>query len=408
MDFDRCLERDLQPTSLMLNRIVNQISSAEHLHSAPYYFFKLRHLPNGYFIRQWTVHNFVRKCLENDPKVIMSALKFKGNFGIFPDVHCLNLLVDHFLKADNVKDALTSASELFLLEHLDNEISQVLALEAAIKYLEEKSSDLLLEGEDLETRRNFAAIVYMIGEHRSDHNLTLIGLSLLGKIEIDEGLPAVHENPWGPLSFEEGYLERALALLENSSSTAVSKQCVDLLTKCCPTEGDLVARVESAVEELREKNLISEDSSLTLVGISSALKSRLPALEVEDTKSLEKLAAAWQSEHEELIGCEEELLNEKAEERASYYKGIEIEAKAHAQAIVELAFYDKTLTEEEEEPADLAVYLKKNYVRGSLCELDLLERLRLKRKVHRDPIVFPPMFTGRTAFPTQQQQQAQE
>ena len=89
--------------------------------------------------------------------------------------------------------------------------------------------------------------------------------------------------------------------------------------------------------------MLQEDSSLTLVGISSALKSRLPALEVEDTKSLEKLAAAWQSEHEELIGCEEELLNEKAEERASYYKGIEIEAKAHAQAIVELGFYDKTL-----------------------------------------------------------------
>ena len=53
-------------------------------------------------------------------------------------------------------------------------------------------------GRNLVRELNLSITLFLSsGEHRSDHNLTLIGLSLLGKIEIDEGLPAVHENPWG-------------------------------------------------------------------------------------------------------------------------------------------------------------------------------------------------------------------
>lgn len=388
MDFDHCIERGYQTTSLMLNRLVNEASLKEHIEAIPYYLYKFRHSANGYYLRPWTVHNFVMKSLQHNVGVITDVLKHKVPYGVFPHVYSFNLILDHFLKESNYQDAMSCASHLFLLEYLDNEVAQTLSLEAVNKYWEENlNSNLIPEIEDLEVQRNLAGILYTIGVLRSQTNITVIGLSLLGKIEKEHDIRAVYQEPWAPLPWSEGYLQNALDTLA-SCSEPISQQCVDIVLHCCSEDEELSARAENIVEKLREKDLVNNDENSTLNGICESMKNQLPEFESKEIKqSLTKVCDDWSKEHQLLVECENEMRAEIEEKRLLYKENKEIDDQAHQMAVVELGFYDLEKEKIEEGNMELKVYLQENYVAGSLSELEITERMRSKAETVKDPVI---------------------
>lgn len=388
MDFDHCIERGYQTTSLMLNRLVNESTTKEHVQALPYYLYNFRHSPNGYYLRPWTVHNFVKKSLELEPDVIAETLKHDAPYGIFPDDFSLNLVVDSFLKSGNLEEAMSSTSKLFLLEYFDNQVSQTLALDVLVKkYWGNKSNcKSLTDFENLESERNVAGILYTIGVTRSDQNLMLMGLSLLGKIESENGIRAVHQEPWAPLPWEEGYLQRAINLLI-SSSTPLSQECVDVLMKCCEKSENLLAEAESAVASAKEKNLISDQDKFTLQGISQSLIKKLPEFEKNHIKILDEISHQWGNESKLLLAAEQEIRNELEQDRVNYYNDKKLEEEAHQMAVIELGFYDLEKKDTDIEPDDLDDHLRKNYVNGSLAELDIVERMRTKINAEKNPVI---------------------
>jgi len=275
---------------------------------------------------------------------------------------------------------------MFILEYLDNEVAQVLSIEAVTNYWNDNLTDFLPEINNVATLRDMAGILYTTGVIRSDKNLVIIGLTLLGKIEKEHGIRAVYQEPWAPLPWSENYLQKALDELKGCSEQ-ISQQCVDILSSCCSEDEELVTKVQATVEDLKGRGLITNEEKLTLNGICASLKEQLPRFESDHIKLLDKIASDWAKEHELLMECEKEMVTEVDEKRLEYKKQLEIEEKAHQMAVVELGFYDLEKKESDQSAQDLEFYLRDNYVKGSFEELEIVERLRQKTNSVKNPLL---------------------
>merc|ERR1719322_51600 len=385
MDMNYCIERGYLFTSFMLDRTISALSDEKQISAIPYYLYKFRHSINGYYLKPWTIHNFVKKSLSSNSEVIFDLLTHKTQYGVFPDVHTMNILVDHFLKNENSLDAFKASSEIFLQEHLDNEICQALAIESVVKYWEDHlDSDPSFKIEDLKMQRDFAGIIFTVGQLTSNVNLSIIGGSLLGRIEKESGILCVHQDPWGPLNWNEGYLERAVDLL-TTSDQKISRQSVEVVKRCCEQSEDLLMKLEEVIKDLEVKDLITDEDEMTLRGICQSMKTDLPQIEEAEIMKMKLIQEGWKKEFDSLNAAEVEIRSEISEKRSSYYKMKEIEEKAHLKAVVQLGFYDLQKPETKEEPEDIE--LRSNYVDGSMLELDIIERARQKNNIKKDPIV---------------------
>jgi len=389
MDFDHCLERGYPATSLMIDRMVNEVSTKEHMEALRYYVYNFRHSVNGYYLRPWTIHNIVEKSMKLDSSIVLNMLTHRAPYGVFPNVYSINLLINKLIKEENTKDSLFVAFHLFLLEMLDNKVSQVLVMQCVKKYWNENCTDdsCVPTFENIEEQRNIAGILYTIGTLTSDTNLSAIGLAMLGKIEKENGILSVFQHTWAPLPDEEGYLERAVDCI-SSASDNVSQQCLDVVESCLAGDEDFLTKFKEQVKNLQEKNLVSDEEKLSISGRADVMLSQLPKYEADHvTSELEETAREWGDEREALLNAELELRREVERERTEHKRRVEVEEEAHQMAVVELGFYDLERKEKTVDESELKPELRSNYVDGSLNELDIIERMRENLQVEKNPVI---------------------
>jgi len=83
-----------------------------------------------------THHAVVRLLVaSNSINDLIRILKDRLNYGIFPDYYLCNLLMDRFIKENDIRNAAVIASNQMLQEELDNDITKAMGLYSCLKYI---------------------------------------------------------------------------------------------------------------------------------------------------------------------------------------------------------------------------------------------------------------------------------
>ncbi|XP_033828676.2 28S ribosomal protein S27, mitochondrial [Periophthalmus magnuspinnatus] len=341
---DRTYDRNLPVSSLTVSRFVDNITSTEEVDQAEYYLYKFRHSPNCWYLRDWTIHSWVRQCLKyGQREKALHTLQNKVQYGIFPDGFTFNLLIDSYIKDKDYKSACAVVEEVMLQEAFDLRSTQILSFYALGHYLATKPT-LAVSGE-----RALGASLLICGlTDRSTIGLSaqVIGNTLLGKVEMQNGIHAVFKAM--PLHWAHGYLDRALAVMEEVSAgtgdAALTKDALDLmgdvladLSSESESSGEdtdeeeknkqdavdeddeaeraklplYVARFQELRSHLESSGKVEASSFQTLV--SALAQKELSAAEGPDLERYQEQVQGWEAERAQLIQREREM-REKAEQ----------------------------------------------------------------------------------------------
>nr|XP_057926502.1 28S ribosomal protein S27, mitochondrial isoform X2 [Doryrhamphus excisus] len=344
---DRIYERNLPVSSLTMSQFVDNISCREEIDQAEYYLYKFRHSPNCWYLRDWTIHSWIRQCFKHGARdKALHTLKNKVQYGIFPDNFTFNLLIDSYLKDEDLKSACSVVEEVMLQESFDLSSTQILSLCALGSYL--ATAPQLTVSEE----RALGASLLICGL-KQDNSVglaaQLLGNTLLGKVEMQNGIHAAFKGM--PLLWTRGYLGRALAVMENITASPgdvkLPKDSLDFVSEVLQQlssvssdssgdesdkedeqkletvdEDDQAEREKLSKYESRFKELISQleaggkvDSEVTFRSLVTSLaKQQLPSAERLDLDQYESMLPTWEAERRQLIQREQEMWKKAEEE----------------------------------------------------------------------------------------------
>ncbi|XP_051923057.1 28S ribosomal protein S27, mitochondrial [Hippocampus zosterae] len=351
-NMDGLYERNLPVSSLTVSQFVDNISCREEVDQAEYYLYKFRHSPNCWYLREWTIHSWIRQCLKYGARdKALHTLRNKVQYGIFPDNFTSNLLIDSYLKDKDFKSASSVVEELMLQEAFDLPSTQILSLYTLASYLATRPQLTVSQ------ERALGASLLICGL-KQDNSVGLtarfLGNILLGKVEMQNGIHAVFKGM--PLFWERGYLSRALAVLEGvAASPADVKLSKDSLAfledvlqglsftstdspNSSDSSGEESAGEEESKEEVDEddqaerEKLYEYDSKFKVMvnqleaqgkvdssdfqNLATDLTKRLlPSLERPDLEQYETLLGNWEVERKQLIQREQETRKKAQEEK---------------------------------------------------------------------------------------------
>ncbi|XP_014026576.1 small ribosomal subunit protein mS27 [Salmo salar] len=350
---DRTYDRNFPVSSLSISRFVDNISSREEVDQAEYYLYKFRHSPNCWYLRDWTVHSWVRQCLRYGARdKALHTLKNKVQYGMFPDDFTFNILIDSFIKDEDFKGACSVVEEVMLQESFDLPTTQILSLYALSNYLATKP-ELSMSDE-----RALGASLLISGLKQDGSiglSAQLLGCALLGKVEMAAGIHAVFRGM--PLMWTPGYLGRALAVMERVAAAPgdgkLSKDAVDYLEGLLQdlssasdsssgeddeSGGEEGKKEEEEVDEddqaerdklplyaSRFKDLSGQlqsrgkvDPSPLQVLVSSLVQQSLASAEGPDMEQYQRKVGEWEAERQQLIRREKEMRERAEEERRAH------------------------------------------------------------------------------------------
>eukprot|EP00057_Strongylocentrotus_purpuratus_P035434 XP_799111.2 PREDICTED: 28S ribosomal protein S27, mitochondrial [Strongylocentrotus purpuratus] len=266
--------------SVELHKFIDNVYDKEELDVAEGYLNSYRHSPVAHHLRPSTVHSWLRLCIElGHHKQALKVLQNKRDYGLFPENFTYNLLLDTFLKADDIKGACDVAIVMMKEETLEDcPLSQLLSLNACHQYLK-------------------------MGDIPEDERWD-IGMTLADASRRVDGILALSYHAIGYAM--TGDMNKAIGVLQTASQddgSKIAQEALDhiatIFQRMEDQNTELLNLYKTTTETLANQGKVTGDTLDSL--LESEISTGLPDLERKDAEGYTSILETWHGEHMEAL-----------------------------------------------------------------------------------------------------------